>query len=346
MKEITFVVPCYNSAAYMERCIESLLPAGDACEIIIVDDGSSDDTGIIADRYKEKYPETVSVIHKSNGGHGSGVNAGLEKAKGVFFKVVDSDDFLDRDALPELMEDIHKLCKNVDGLVDNCNVDLIVCNYIYDHLEEGNQRNMRYRNVFRDGEICTWNTIGHFRPSQYLVMHSLYFRTEVLRKSKVRLPEHTFYVDNLFSNKPLPYVKSILYRDLDLYHYYLGREDQSVNEQVLMKRIDQQIKVTKMVATCTNLYKVQRRYPKLAKYLKRNISIMMSISCIHLLLIGDKDALQKREELWKYIKDYDIFLYRWLKYRTVSGLTYLPGKIGARLTIAGYHMAGKIYRFN
>ena len=83
MKEITFVVPCYNSADYMERCLNSLLPAGEACEIIIVNDGSTDDTGAIADRYASEHPGIVSVIHKENGGHGSGVNTGLEKAQGI-----------------------------------------------------------------------------------------------------------------------------------------------------------------------------------------------------------------------------------------------------------------------
>ncbi|MBE6015275.1 MAG: glycosyltransferase family 2 protein [Lachnospiraceae bacterium] len=346
MKEITFVVPCYNSQDYMHRCIDSLLPAGDACEIIIVNDGSSDGTAAIADEYKTKYPDIVEVIHKENGGHGSGVNAGLEKASGYYFKVVDSDDWLDKDALPLLMKDVHRMCEDIEAGFEDLSADLIVCNYIYDHLDIGEKKYMRYRNVFRDKKMCTWNTIRHFRPSQYLVMHSLFFRTSVLRKSKVRLPEHTFYVDNLFSNKPLPYVKRIWYRDLDMYHYYLGRDDQSVNESVLMKRIDQQIKVTKMVATCTNLRKVQRVYPGLAKYLKRNTSIMMSISCIHLLLIGDEEALEKRDKLWNYIKEYDIFLYRWLRYRTLCGFTYLPGKLGDKLTIAGYRLAGKIYKFN
>ena len=77
---------------------------------------------------------------------------------------------------------------------------------------------------------------------QYLIMHALMFRTDVLRASGVKLPEHTFYVDNLFSYQPLPFAERIYYMDIDLYHYYLGRDDQSVNEKVLMKRIDQQIR--------------------------------------------------------------------------------------------------------
>ena len=69
MKLITFTVPCYNSAAYMDHCIETLLTAGEDAEIILVDDGSKDDTGAIADRYAAQYPDIVRVVHQENGGH-------------------------------------------------------------------------------------------------------------------------------------------------------------------------------------------------------------------------------------------------------------------------------------
>ena len=131
-----------------------------------------------------------------------------------------------------------------------------------------------------------------------------------------------------------------------MYHYFLGREDQSVNEKVLMQRIDQQIRVTKLVSNCADIGKVERRYPKLANYLTRNISIMMAISSIHLLLIGTSEAMQKREMLWNYIKNHNQKLYFKLKRRTISGLTYLPGRFGAGITLAGYKTARKIYQFN
>ena len=104
MKLITFTVPCYNSAAYMDRCVETLLPAGEEAEIILVDDGSKDDTGKIADAYAEKYPNIVKVIHQENGGHGEGVNQGIRNASGMYFKVVDSDDWLDAEALQKVMQ--------------------------------------------------------------------------------------------------------------------------------------------------------------------------------------------------------------------------------------------------
>lgn len=342
MKYITFAVPCYNSQDYMRRCIDSLLKGGKDVEIIIVNDGSTDDTGEIADEYAAMYPDIIRVVHKENGGHGSGVNKGLELAAGLYYKVVDSDDWLDAQGYDRLLARMKEHC--ADGKTEN-GPDLYICNYIYDHLDEGTSRSMSYRNVFPQEKMCTWNEMGSFRPSQYLIMHALIYRTQTLRECGVCLPEHTFYVDNIFANQPLPYVKSLYYMDVDLYHYYLGRDDQSVNEKVLMKRIDQQIKVTKIVSECTDLGEVVLKYPKLASYMRRNISIMMTISSIHLLLIGSTEAEDKRRKLWEDIREKNRQLYYQLRYRNLSGLTYLPGRLGGKLTIGGYRLAKRVYQF-
>ena len=342
-KYMTITVPCYNSEDYMRRCIDSLLPGGEDVEIILVDDGSTDGTAGIADEYAAAFPDIVRVVHKKNGGHGSGVNKGLELAQGIYFKVVDSDDWFDREEYLKLLTRVKEFCEKGD--MESSAPDLFICNYVYDHLEEGKSRVMEYHHVFPKERMCDWNTIGHFKPSQYLIMHSLIFRTKVLRESGVKLPEHTFYVDNLFSYQPLPYVKRLYYMDLNLYHYYLGREDQSVNENVLMQRIDQQIRVTDLVSRCVNLNEVKKTYPKLAAYMRRNISIMLSISSIHLLLIRSEEAVEKRKDMWERIRDYDKHLYYRLRCTTLSGLTYLPGKAGAELTVGGYRLAKRIYRF-
>ena len=107
-KYLSFVVPCYNSESYMARCIESLLPGGEDVEIIIIDDGSKDKTVEIADAYQKQSPDLVKVIHKENGGHGSGVNAGLACARGVYFKVVDSDDWVDVPALHKALDKLRQ----------------------------------------------------------------------------------------------------------------------------------------------------------------------------------------------------------------------------------------------
>ncbi|MCI9541104.1 MAG: glycosyltransferase [Lachnospiraceae bacterium] len=345
MKCLTITVPCFNSQDYIKRCMDSLLVGGNDVEIIIVDDGSTDKTAEIADKYREQYPDIVKVVHKENGGHGSGVNKGLELATGMYFKVVDSDDWLDTNSYKKLINKIKMFCKKENSLEKRRLPDLFVCNYIYDHSMEGVQKPMNYRNVFPVEKICGWKNIGRFRVSQYLIMHALVFRTKILKKAGVKLPEHMFYVDNLFANQPLPYVKSIYYMDMDLYHYFLGREDQSVNEKMLIKRIDQQIYVTRLVIQSFNYKKIKKQYPKLEKYLCRNGSIMLAISSIHLLLMQTKEAKQKRRALWKEIKEYDRGLYYRFRYQMISGFTYLPGGIGDYLTLWGYKVARKIVKF-
>ncbi len=133
-KLITFAVPCYNSAAYMRHCIETLLSAGEQAEIILVDDGSvKDDTPAICDEYAAKYPTIVKAIHQENGGHGEGVNQGIRNATGLYYKVVDSDDWLDTDALKKVLARLTTLVARGTA------PDLMICNYVYEHVEDNTQ---------------------------------------------------------------------------------------------------------------------------------------------------------------------------------------------------------------
>ena len=340
LKKITFTVPCYNSEEYMERCIDSLLVGRDEVEIIIVNDGSTDKTGSIADNYAKKYPNIVRVIHKENGGHGSGVNRGLKEATGTYFKVVDSDDWLDENALLKLLDKIKEIEEQKE------NVDLFVCNYIYDHLYENKQKTMQYKNIFPNEKIVTWRDIKRFKPSQYMIMHSLIYKTAVLKKCKITLPEHTFYVDNIFAYIPLTCVRTIMYLNIPLYHYFIGRIDQSVNETIMVERVDQQIKITKIIAESVDLQKVKEVYPKLYKYLLSYLSMMLTISSVLLLKKKDKESLEKRKELWNYVYKIDKKAYKKLKYFKLAGLTYIPSKVGSFITLKGYKIAQKVYRFN
>ena len=196
-KLITFAVPCYNSAAYMDHCVRTLLTGGDDIEIILVDDGSTkDDTPAICDRYQAEYPDIVRAIHQENGGHGGGVNQGLRHAQGMYYKVVDSDDWLDEAALKAVLDKLRAFAGAEQPL------DLFIANYVYEHVEDNTQKVMKYTNVFPEGRVFTWNEIGRFRPSQYLLMHSVIYRTEMLRACRLELPKHTFYVDNIFVYQP------------------------------------------------------------------------------------------------------------------------------------------------
>ena len=340
MKLLTFAVPCYNSQAYMEHCVETLLEGGDDVEIILVDDGSKDDTGAIADRYAAQYPDIVRVVHQENGGHGEGVNQGLRRAQGLYYKVVDSDDWADVDALRKVIAKLREFSQMEQP------VDMLVCNYVYEHVEDQTQKVMRYTNVFPQNRVFTWDEIGRFRPSQYLLMHSVFYRTQLLRGCGLELPKHTFYVDNIFVYQPLPFVKTLYYMDLDFYRYFIGRADQSVNEQVMVKRVDQQLRVTRIMIDSHNLRSVAAQHRRLSRYMFNYLSMMMTISSVFLIIDGSPEALGKKTQLWEYLRTVDPRLHHRMKYRAVSAVSNIPGYQGRKLSVRLYRLARRIYKFN
>ncbi|MFR5828057.1 MAG: glycosyltransferase family 2 protein [Adlercreutzia equolifaciens] len=293
MKTITFAVPCYNSAAYMDHCVETLLACGEDIEILLVDDGSTkDDTAAICDRWQNEHPDIVRAIHQPNKGHGGAVNTGLAHATGFYFKVVDSDDWLDPAAMFPLMV---YLRSQLDAPVP---CDMVVANYVYDKVDEGEQKVMGYGNVLPEGYEFGWDEVGTFLPSQYLLMHSVYYRTEMLRKMHLTLPEHTFYVDNIFVYEPLVYVRTMRYFNVDAYHYFIGREDQSVNEKVMMGRMDQQLRVTRQMIDNVDPQAVRNRH--LRHYLRNYLSMMMFRS----VLAHARGRLTSRiQDIWAYLKE-------------------------------------------
>ena len=340
-KLITFAVPCYNSAAYMDHCVETLLTAGKDAEIILVDDGSTkDNTPAICDRYAEQYPDVVRVIHQENGGHGEGVNQGLRNARGLYYKVVDSDDWLDTEALARVMDKLREFSRMPAP------VDMLIANYVYEHVEDNTRKVMGYRNVFPVGQIFTWDNIGHFRASQYLLMHSVIYRTALLRECGIELPKHTFYVDNIFVYQPLPYVKTMYYMNEDLYRYFIGRSDQSVNETVMAGRIDQQVRITKIMIDAHDLTAIKAMQKRLGRYMFNYLSMMMSVSSIFAVIANTPQSLGLRTELWEYLRRKDPAIYRRCRYRLTNMGTNIPGYQGRKLSVKLYHLAQKIYKFN
>ena len=340
-KLITFAVPCYNSAAYMEHCVDTLLQGGGDIEIILVDDGSTkDDTPAICDRYAAEHPDVVRVIHQPNGGHGEGVNQGLRHARGAYYKVVDSDDWVDVDALHKVLDKLRQFTR------DGRPVDMLITNYVYEHVEDNTQKVVRYTNVFPTGRMFTWDRIGRFRPSQYLLMHSVIYRTQLLRDCGLELPKHTFYVDNIFVYQPLPAARNLYYMDVDLYRYFIGRADQSVNEQVMVTRVDQQLRVNYYMIDCHDLRQVYAHHRKLGRYMFNYLAMMVAISSIFLTIDGSPEAIGEKTRLWEYLRAKDPALYRRMRYRSVPALTNLPSYQGRKLSVALYRLVRKIYKFN
>ena len=336
---ITFVIPCYNSAEYMDHCIQSILGAGRDIEIIIVDDGSTDATGEKADRWQERFPEVIRTIHQENAGHGGAVMAGIRAARGTYLKVVDSDDWLDRTARGVLLARLRRFISNGED------VDLVVCNYVYEHVLTGSRKVIKYQGALPMNKVIGWDEIGHFGIGQYIMMHAAVYRTQVLRDSGMEMPLHTFYVDNIFVYNPLPYVKKLYYLPVNLYRYFIGREDQSVAESVMLSRLDQQMKVTKLLAEA---YVLPDEVPskKLAKYMYNYLMIIVTASSIFATIRGDAEALEMRRQMWRDIEAHSPKMAaRLRKYPLVFGANR-ESKAGSAVAKQLYRLAQRIYHFN
>ena len=338
MKLLTVTVPCYNSQDYMERCIDSLLLGGEDVEIIIVDDGSTDRTGEIADEYARKYPEIVRVIHQENGGHGAGLNAGINHATGLYFKVVDSDDWVEETAYRKVLSTLRSLCSG------GCMLDMMISNFVYEKDGAKHKRIVKYTKVLPGNQLFGWAETKNFPIGKYILMHSVIYRTQLLRDCHLVLPKHTFYVDNLFVYIPLPYVKTMYYLNVNFYRYYIGREDQSVNESVMIRRIDQQLRVNKLMIDAYDLKRMQDRH--LRRYMLSYLEIITIISTVMLMKSGTKENLQKKRDLWAYVRSQDRWLFQRLRNHIMGQTIHLPGKGGRKISLAIYKISQKVIGFN
>ena len=339
MKLLSVAIPCYNSEAYMRHCIDTLLTGGEEVEIIIVDDGSTKDhTAEIADEYAHNYPTICRAIHQENGGHGEAVNTGLRNATGIYYKVVDSDDWVNEEAFKQVLATLRRF------VYGNETLDMLICNFVYEKEGAKRKRVMNYKTALPKNELITWDDVKIFMTGQYILMHSVIYRTELLFKCGLELPKHTFYVDNIFVYQPLPFVKTMYYLDVNFYRYYIGREDQSVNETVMIGRIDQQIRVTKLMLDYYDVTKIQNR--KLRGYMVKYLEIMMVVSSILAIKSGTEENLQKKKELWMYLKQKNMPLYLRLRWGFLGQGMNLPGKSGRQVSIAGYKITQKFFGFN
>lgn len=341
-KTITFAIPSYNAAADMDRCVTSILEGSalaDDVEIIIVDDGSKDETPEKADAWAARHPGIIRAVHQENGGHGMAVLAGLREARGAYFKVVDSDDWLDGGALASMLSILR-------GFLDRGQeVDLFIANYVYEKVFENTRNAVSYRSALPRKRVFGWGEIGRFRPDQNLLMHSLCYRTEVLRREGVPLPAHTFYVDNIYAYVPLPRCRTLYYADIDLYRYFIGREGQSVNEATMVKRLDQQFRITRIMMHAYHLYDDVAE-PRLRSYMMGYFTMMMVICSVFTKLSDDPAMPGELERLWAELREFDERMYRHARWGLLGIGTNLPGHLGDRVTVGAYHLASRIFKFN
>lgn len=232
-KILTVVIPMYNVEQYIGQCLDSFVIPGimDQIEVLVIDDGGTDNSARIAQEYENQYPDTYRLIHKANGGHGSTINKGIELASGKYFKVVDGDDWVDAVAFCNLIE---HLCST--------DTDMVLSNYYWVDHRTGKRR-------AEVPEICRGIQYGkpyifdEISDGLFMKMHAITYKTEVIRNQPERLDEHCFYVDTEYMLFPLPYVKTVSAISEFVYQYRVGLPGQSMNITNMQKRGNQHEKV-------------------------------------------------------------------------------------------------------
>ena len=335
MKLLTVTVPCYNSQDYMEKCIDSLLIGGERVEIIIIDDGSTDRTGEIADRYAESYPSMVRVVHQENGGHGEGINQGLARATGTYFKTVDSDDWL---------LDFPRFLDTLEAVDRQGGVDLFITNYYYEHADGKGNRSINFSNALPQGRVFTWDETRPFRIDQILMIHACTFRTALLRQTGLQMPKHTFYEDNYMVYGNLRSAQKMYYMNLDLYRYFIGRSGQSVQADVMARRYAHQLKATELCFTCYHLDDLPEKRQR--DYCRHELLVMLAISVLYARLSGTAQAERDLADMWRAYRAYDEAWTKRFRRNVVLRLASIPGKGGAAFVRALYKVAHRVVRFN
>lgn len=224
-KVLTISIAAYNTGSSLQRTLDSLEcneDIFDILDILIIDDGSSDSTPEIAGRFSSEHPSVVRVIRKDNGGYGSTVNTALKEAKGLYFKLLDGDDAFDRDGLEGLVRYIRQYC-GTDGSVAENAPDIVISPFYYE--DETGRR------------LCDRHRALQTRPvsiesadfSNGLMMFELCVRTDVLKRSGVRLTEHCFYTDNEFVMASELYSGYAVRYPFPVYRYSIGVKGQSMS---------------------------------------------------------------------------------------------------------------------
>ena len=292
MKILSVVIPTYNVEKYLRRCLDSLVydeSILEDLELLIVNDGSKDHSLEIAREYEKKYPKTIVVIDKENGGHGSTINAGLKVAKGKYFRVIDSDDWVNIDEFADYVRSLKKL-----------DSDVVLTNYNKELLFSGKIITFDYQNLEYNKEYDLLNFDYSLLEDNYFFMATSTIKTEKLRKAKLELDEKTFYVDMEFILLPFLQMETMTYLNYNIYRYFIGRADQSVNVSSLVKNRSHHEKVVRRIL---DFYGTIPTDEPRREYIEK---IVLQLLNTH-YIIYCKAKLNDKKDL-KEIREFDAFL--------------------------------------
>lgn len=333
-KALTICVPSYNVEPYLDRCLRSLVSCKSAekVEVLIINDGSSDRTREIALAYQQKYPGIVRLVDKENGGHGSTINTALDIAQGRYFRVVDGDDWLESRELDKCINTLESFDEEVD---------LVSSDYVQVNITTGAITQIKKKNKqIEYGKVYAVNDID--LTKEYFSIHSMMYRTKVLRDSGMKLQEHAFYVDVEYQLLPLPWVNSVVFLPGSLYRYAVGNAEQSISRDSFVNRYDNHDRVIRRVLS---FYQAERKslVASLDNYFRTLIinNLLKTHYLISMVFDDDrKRGLHRAEEFDKYLKGIDRELYELVgkKYPTIAEarkVSFSPNSLPKRASL-GY----------
>lgn len=239
-KLLTIVIPTYNMEAYLHRSLDSLIVPNsellNAFEVLVINDGSKDSSSMIAHEYESKYPNTFRVVDKENGNYGSCLNRGIDEAKGVFFKILDADDWYDTQGLTDLLVNLKKY-------VD---LDAIFTEFVYHDINTNSISEYRFRSIEygRKYEFSEINLAGGLDECM-LKMYSITVKTDILRRANIRMDTGISYTDNEYMYFLYSGISRVIFLNISVYQYFVGREGQTVSPASLAKHINDMYIVTK-----------------------------------------------------------------------------------------------------
>lgn len=317
-KILTIAIPAYNVERYLRQCLDSFLVESvlEEAEVLIINDGSEDFTEQIGLEYQRRFPDSIRVITKENGGHGSAINTGIEYAQGKYFKIVDGDDWVNSE---EWEEFIHFL-KSQD-------CDLVASNFRkMDHTtqlplkqQERTFYNIRYNEMYKFQDIY---------GKAFIKMHSMTIRTSIFKENNIKISEHCFYVDAEYIFFPIPYIKNVIFYEPDIYMYRLGLPGQSIDIKKMQKNMSNHTHVLERMLRYYGQLDQNQLPDGTVKYMQDSIGkIIASQVKIYIsfplgsgmrkkLMEMDQEIKKKYPEIYNSVKNNNVWIMRKTRYLT------------------------------
>lgn len=285
-KILTISIAAYNVEKFIKKTLDSLIIENmNLLEVLVINDGSSDNTLQIAKEYEKKYPDTFKIIDKENGGYGSTINTGIQYATGKYFKQLDGDDWY-------VTKNLNDLCLKLQTI----NVDMLYTPYIKHNIIDGTEKVVE-NDITKHLEVTDLEeAIKYANPVFY--MHNIAFRTEILKSNNIKIDEKCFYTDTEYVLFPTIYCKTISILNIPIYVYRYGDENQSIGKVGKLKHYKDHLKMSNSLLLKVN--DIQQLPFNLSEYFKEYLASIYSSGIANYLMI-----LTPTKENYKLIKEYD-----------------------------------------